>query len=220
MSDKQLFHPGANTIAKSLILVVVILVPLLAIGAAIYVRSDFYNRIRDPLPQPIPFSHQRHVSGNGLDCRYCHTSVEDSAFAGIPPTETCMSCHAQVLAGTSLIEPIEESWENDTPILWNRVNDLPQYAYINHSIHIDKGVGCSTCHGAVGEMRLTWKEHTLQMEWCLECHRNPEKYLRPREEVYNVNYVPPADQLERGLQWKEEYNVDTSQLTSCSTCHR
>jgi hypothetical protein len=218
----QVFHPSTNSIARVSIIVGILLAALVPAGAAIYIRSDFYNRIRDPLPQPVPFSHQRHVAGNGLDCRYCHTSVEDSAFAGIPPTETCMTCHSVVLAGTSLIEPIEESWQTNTPIVWNRVNDLPEYAFINHSIHIKKGVGCVTCHGPVNEMRLTWREHTLQMEWCLNCHRNPEQYLQPREEVFNMNYEKPkrAGQYKDGKQLAEEYHVDTSQLTSCSTCHR
>lgn len=216
----QVFHPSANSIAKASILGGGLLAVVVPILLALFIRSDFYNRVRDPLGQPIPFSHQRHVAANGIDCRYCHTSVEDSAFAGIPPTETCMSCHSQVLADSTLIQPVQVSWQTDTPIEWIRVNDLPDYAYFNHSIHISKGVGCDTCHGPVHEMRLTWKENTLQMEWCLDCHRNPEQYLRPLEEVYNTRYVPPANQLELGQQLVEEYQVNKAQLTNCSICHR
>jgi hypothetical protein len=216
----QVFHPSTNAIARVSIIIGALLAVIVPVAAGVYIRSDFYNRVRDPLPQPIPFSHQRHVAGNGLDCRYCHTSVEDSSFAGIPPTETCMTCHSQVLAGTALIRPIEVSWETDTPILWTRVNDLPQYAFFNHSIHIDRGVGCTTCHGPVDEMRLTWREETLHMEWCLGCHRNPEQYLRPREEVFSVTYEPPADQVALGTKLVEEYNVNKAQLTNCSICHR
>ena len=218
----QVFHPSSNTIVRASIIIGVLAVGLIAVGAALYIRSDFYNYIRDPMAQPVAFSHERHVAGNGLDCRYCHTSVENSAFAGIPSTEVCMACHSQILPDAPMLEPVRESWENDTPIMWTRLNDLPQYAFLDHSVHINRGVGCTTCHGPVNEMRLTWKEHTLHMEWCLDCHRNPAKNLRPREEVFNVYYEPPANQMELGQALVEEYHVDvdTLGLTNCSTCHR
>ena len=216
----QVFHPSTNSLARTSLLVGALLAAIIPALLAVYIRSDFYSRVRDPLSQPIPFSHERHVAGNGMDCRYCHTSVENAAFAGIPATETCMTCHSQVLAGTTLIQNIQTSWDTDKPIVWTRVNDLPDYVFINHSIHISKGVGCDTCHGPVNQMRLTWREHPLQMEWCLDCHRHPEKFLRPREEVFNMNYQAPADQLALGERLVREYNVNTSQITSCSTCHR
>lgn len=224
----QVFHPSTNSIVRWTIILGGVLAPVLLLALGVYVRSDFYNRVRDPLPQPIPFSHERHVAGNGIDCRYCHTSVEETAYAGIPPTETCMSCHSMVLEGSPLIQRIQVAWETDQPILWTKVNDLPDYAYINHSIHIAKGIGCTTCHGPVDEMKLTWREHPLHMQWCIDCHRSPEQYIRPKEEVFNVNYDPavdnekhgyPADQLEAGIKLVEDYQVNTSQLTDCGVCH-
>jgi hypothetical protein len=168
--------------------------------------------------QPIQFSHERHVAGNGIDCRYCHTSVEESGFAGIPPTKTCMNCHSQIFANSPFLEPVRESFRTGRSIEWTRVHDLPDYVYFNHSIHVNKGIGCTTCHGQVDRMPLMWQEQSLQMEWCLDCHRKPERYVRPRDKVFSVDYVPPPDQLELGKRLVAEYHIQ--KLTSCSTCHR
>jgi hypothetical protein len=168
--------------------------------------------------QPVPFSHQHHVGGMGLDCRYCHTSVERSAVAGIPPTKTCMNCHAQIWNDSPTLEPVRESFRSDRSIAWTRVHDLPDFVYFNHSAHVNKGVGCSSCHGRVDRMPLVHQEKSLQMEWCLECHRNPERYLRPKHEVFNPAWEPPVDQLEAGRRLVAEYGVKPR--TSCSTCHR
>ena len=146
----------------------------------------------------MPFSHEHHVRGLGIDCRYCHTSVEKSSFAGIPPTETCMTCHSQIWTDSPMLEPVRTSLRTNTPIRWNRVHDLPDYVYFNHGIHVQKGVGCVSCHGRVDQMPLTWKAEPMTMEWCLSCHRNPEKHLRPREEVFNMDWVPPEDQVDAG----------------------
>ena len=166
----------------------------------------------------MPFSHAHHVGGMGIDCRYCHTSVDKSAFAGIPPTKTCMNCHAQVWTQSPTLEPVRASFRNDTSIEWTRVHDLPEFAYFNHSAHVNKGVGCSTCHGRVDQMPLIWQEKSLQMEWCLECHRQPERFVRPQSEVYNIAYEPPANQLALGRKLVKEYGIKTR--TSCSACHR
>ena len=144
--------------------------------------------------QPIPFSHQHHAAGLGLDCRYCHTSVEESSFAGIPPTKTCMNCHAQIWTNAAMLEPIRFSFSSGESLKWVRVHDLPDFVYFNHSIHIAKGVGCYSCHGQVDQMPLMYPEHTLQMEWCLNCHREPEKFLRPKEQVFNMQYQQPSQQ--------------------------
>jgi hypothetical protein len=168
--------------------------------------------------QPIQFSHERHVAGNGIDCRYCHTSVEESSFAGIPPTKTCMNCHSQIFANSSFLEPLRESFRSGRSIQWTRVHDLPDFAYFDHSIHVHKGIGCTTCHGPVDRMPLIWQNASLQMEWCLECHRAPERFVRPRRDVFRVDYVPPANQLELGERLVAEYEIE--KLTSCSTCHR
>jgi hypothetical protein len=181
-------------------------------------RSPWVTGARVAREQPIQFSHERHVAGNGIDCRYCHTSVEESAFAGIPPTRTCMNCHSQIFATSPFLEPVRESLRTGRSIEWRRVHDLPDFVYFDHSIHVHKGIGCTTCHGQVDRMPLVWQEHSLQMEWCLDCHRNPERYVRPRSAVFRVDYQPPADQLELGRRLVEEYQIQ--KLTSCSVCHR
>jgi hypothetical protein len=174
-----------------------------------------------PVDQPVPFSHKHHVGDDGIDCRYCHTSVETSAFAGIPPLSTCMTCHSQLFPDAPLLAPVRASFAGQRTLAWRRVHDLPDFVYFDHSIHIAKGVGCSTCHGAVDTMPLTWRVASLHMEWCLECHRNPERYLRPKSEVFNMKWRPPSDQLARGSRLRAKYHIhSTTVLTSCSTCHR
>ena len=155
--------------------------------------------------QPIQFSHERHVGGNGIDCRYCHTSVEDSKFAGIPPVKTCMNCHAEVFANSPVPEAGARRFETGRSIEWTRVHDLPDFVHFDHSIHVKKGVGCTTCHGPVDRMPLMWQEQSLQMEWCLDCHRNPERFVRPRNAVFSVSYQPPANQAELGRRLVAEY---------------
>jgi NAD-dependent SIR2 family protein deacetylase len=171
--------------------------------------------------QPVQFSHAHHVGGIGIDCRYCHTSVETSTFAGIPPTQTCMNCHKQIWLDAPMLEPVRASLANNTNLNWIRVHDLPDFVYFNHAIHVKQGVGCATCHGQVDKMPLMYQAESLLMEWCLDCHTAPEKYLRPRDEVFNMAYVAPANQLELGLELKRQYNVSSVEhMTSCSVCHR
>ena len=214
----QIFHRSTNTIARvSIFGAAFIAAGLLGLVDAIN-RSPWVTQARVAREQPIQFSHERHVAGNGLDCRYCHTSVEESSFAGIPPTKTCMNCHSQIFSTSPYLEPVRQSFRSDRPIAWTRVHDLPDFVYFNHGIHVNKGVGCTTCHGQVDRMPLMWQEHSLQMEWCLDCHRNPERYVRPREAVFRVDYAPPANQRELGTRLVAEYHI--RQLTNCSTCHR
>ena len=181
-------------------------------------RSPWLTQANVVREQPIPFSHKHHVAGLGIDCRYCHTSVEDSAFAGIPPTKTCMNCHSQIWVKSPMLEPVRESFRSDRSIEWARVHDLADFAYFNHSIHVKKGIGCSTCHGRVDQMPLTWRTATLHMEWCLECHRAPERFVRPRDKVFDMTWAPGPDQAELGRKLVAEYHIKPS--TSCSTCHR
>ncbi len=181
-------------------------------------RSSYVTEVDVPKVQPVPFSHKHHVSGIGIDCRYCHTSVEDSSFAGIPPTETCMSCHSQIWANSSMLEPVRASFRDNKSLEWIRVNDLPEFVYFNHGIHVKKGVGCATCHGRVDQMPLTWRQQSLYMEWCLDCHRQPEQYVRPRDQVFNMEWMPPANQVEMGRKLVAEYGI--RKLTDCYTCHR
>ena len=215
----QLFPKAANQIAKATIALVVVGAGL---GGALVVgvipRSSAVTRQNEAREQPVPFYHLHHAAGMGIDCRYCHTSVDKSATAGIPPTKTCMNCHSQIFNQSPTLEPVRASWRSDTSIEWVKVHDLPDFVYFNHSAHVNKGVGCTTCHGPVGKMAYVWQEKSLLMEWCLDCHRQPEKYLRPKSEVYSLSYEPPAGQLALGRRLAAEYKVQTS--ASCSTCHR
>ena len=214
----QIFHRSANTIARvSIFGAVFFIAGLLGLFAEVN-RSPWMTGAQVARDQPIQFSHERHVGGNGIDCRYCHTSVEESSFAGIPPTRTCMNCHSQIFANSPFLEPVRESLRSGRSIQWNRVHDLPDFVYFDHSIHVNKGVGCTTCHGQVDRMPLMWQEKSLQMEWCLDCHRAPERYVRPRDAVFRVDYVPPPNQAEIGARLVEEYQIQ--KLTSCSVCHR
>ena len=214
----QIFHRSANTISRVSIFGTVFIVAALLTLLAMVNRSPWVTDARVAREQPIQFSHERHVAGNGIDCRYCHTSVEDSRFAGIPPTKTCMNCHSEIFSNSPYLEPVRASFSSNIPIRWTRVHDLPDFVYFNHSIHVNKGVGCTTCHGQVDRMPLMWQENTLQMEWCLDCHRNPEKFVRPKAAVFSVDYQPPPDQAELGKRLVAEYQIQ--KLTSCSTCHR
>jgi cytochrome c7-like protein len=214
----QIFSRHANSYVKASIVLVLLLVAGIFGAADRLARSPYVTRQDTFREQPIQFSHQHHVGGIGIDCRYCHTSVEKAASAGIPPTKTCMNCHAQIWANSPFLEPVRQSFRTDTPLRWIRVHDLPDFVYFNHSVHVKKGVGCSTCHGRVDRMPLMYQKASLLMEWCLDCHRAPEKYVRPREAVYQMDYEPPPDQLELGTRLVRAYDIKS--LTTCSTCHR
>lgn len=214
----QVFHPSTNTISRLSIYCGVVFIGLISYVLYEVGQSPYYTEQNIPQVQPVPFSHRHHVSQLGIDCRYCHTSVETSSFAGLPSTQTCMTCHSQIWTNAQILAPIRESYETGQSIAWTQVNVLPQFVYFDHSIHIHEGIGCTTCHGNVGDMTITWRATTLQMTWCLDCHRHPEEYVRPRDEVFNVNYKPPKDQLQLGRKLVREYKINS--LTSCETCHR
>jgi hypothetical protein len=216
----QIFHPSTNTVSKLTIFGAVFLIGGLLWLLAELNRSSYVTQANVVRPQPVPFSHKHHVSGLGIDCRYCHTAVEQSAFAGIPSTSTCMNCHSQIWTNSPMLEPVRESYRIGQPLRWNRVHNLAEFVYFNHGIHVNKGVGCATCHGPVDQMPLVSQENSLLMEWCLDCHRNPEQYLRPREEVFNMAWTAPANQSELGMELVRKYNIRTEQLTDCSVCHR
>jgi hypothetical protein len=214
----QIFHRSVNTISKVTIFGAVFAVAaLIGLGEMVN-RSSWITQAGVPREQPIQFSHERHVAGNGIDCRYCHTSVEESSFAGIPPTKTCMNCHAQIFSNSPYLEPVRDSFRTGRSIQWIRVHDLPDFVYFNHSIHVKKGVGCTTCHGPVDRMPLMYQVQSLQMEWCVGCHLEPERYVRPREQVFRADYTTPSNQLELGRRLVAEYQI--RRLTSCDTCHR
>lgn len=215
----QIFHPSTNTISKVSIFVAVLFLATLLWLLAAFQRSAYVTEVGVPRTQPIPFSHKHHVSGIGIDCRYCHTSVEESAFAGIPPTKTCMNCHSQIWADSPMLAAVRESFRTGRSIEWTRVHNMPDFVFFNHSIHVKQGVGCVTCHGRVDAMPLVWREQSLHMEWCLECHREPERFVRPREFVFSMDWKPPIDQIALGRQLVQEFNIQKAQLTDCSICH-
>jgi hypothetical protein len=215
----QIFHPSMNTVARVSIIGGVLLVTVLAVGWYFFVRSPFMTGVNIAVEQPIPFSHQHHVNEIGIECRYCHNSVEDAAFAGLPPTQTCMTCHSQLFTDAEMLAPVRASYATGQPIQWNRLHDLSDFVYFNHSIHVNNGVGCETCHGRVDQMRLTYKAKPMFMEWCIQCHRAPEKYIRPLDEIYTMGYEP-ENQLAMGTQLVKEYGIETGRLDDCSICHR
>ena len=214
----QIFPRSANALARASIYLGLFFVA--GAGLALYqlARSGWVTRQGLVLAQPVPFSHDHHVAQIGIDCRYCHTAVERSSAAGIPPTATCMNCHAQIWTNAPMLEPVRASFRDNKPLRWNKVNDLPDFVYFNHSIHVAKGVACVTCHGRVDKMPLMYQAESLQMEWCLACHRDPVANIRPREEVTNVYWQPPADLAALQRELAVKYNVQSK--TSCSTCHR
>ena len=212
----QIFHRSTNTFSKVSIFGAVFFLGFGLWTVVMLNRSPFVRQTGHALEQPVPFSHQHHVSGLGIDCRYCHTSVELGPFAGIPPTEICMNCHSQIWTEAPMLEPVRASFRTETPLQWARVHRIPGFAHFDHSIHVAKGFGCVSCHGRVDLMPLTWQAKPLTMEWCLECHRAPEQFIRPKDKVFDMAWTP-TDQLVQGRRLVEENGVRS--LISCSTCH-
>ena len=230
----QIFHRSANVISRASIYAGIFTLAFGLWACIQWQRSPYVTYAGVVRPQPVPFSHQHHVGGLGIDCRYCHTSGETSGFAGIPPTKTCMNCHSEIWTSAPLLEPVRESFRTGRSLEWNRVNDLPDFVYFDHSIHINKGVGCNTCHGPVDRMPLMFNYASLQMEWCIQCHRGPEKNLRPRDQVFNMRYQQPTsdlpvvvggksftEQMDLGKYLAQKYHLrSVLDITSCNTCHR
>ena len=217
----QLFPKSSNVLARTSLIGGVLLLAALLWAGLVLTRSSYGTGMGIAVVQPVPFSHQHHVGLLGIDCRYCHTSVERSSFAGIPPTKTCMNCHSQIWVGSQMLEPVRASYRTGESLHWHRVYSLPGFVYFDHSIHVQNGIGCSSCHGRIDQMPFTYQVPTLLMEWCLDCHRAPEKQIRPREEVFNMKYERPKKQAQLGPNLLKLYDIpDTLSLTSCSTCHR
>ena len=230
----QIFHRSTNTISRFTIYGFVFVLAALSWALYIWQGSYWFNRMGEVEEQPVPFSHAHHVGGLGIDCRYCHTSVETSSFAGLPPTKTCMNCHSELWTSAPMLEPVRHSYRTGQSLRWTRVNDLPDFVYFSHDIHLAKGVGCDECHGPVDRMPLMFQARSLQMEWCLDCHREPYKYLRPKSQVFNMRWQRPdsehpvtlagvtyTDQQTLGRTLLKQYEIrSVRDLTSCSTCHR
>jgi hypothetical protein len=215
----QLFDQTADTYLRLALLAVLLFLIGLATVMSTYGEPRYITAVGWAPDQPVPFSHAHHVDGLGIDCRYCHDTVARSSSAGFPPTHTCMSCHSQVWTQADALEPVRQSYERGEPLRWRRVYDLPEFVFFKHNVHVSAGVGCETCHGRIDQMPLTRQATSLQMEWCLECHREPEKFIRPRDDVYTMGWQPPKDREEMGRRLVEEYGIDTEILTNCSICH-
>ena len=216
----QIFRPYADTVVR-VVLLAILLLPLAAIALAYAVMwSPYITGENVTLQQPVPFSHAHHVGKLGLDCRYCHSSVEKSPYAAVPPTHTCMTCHSQLFTNAEMLAPVRRSMASGFPISWSKVNKLPAYVYFDHSVHIANGVGCTTCHGQVETMPLMRAAAPLTMSWCLSCHRDVAAYLRPPSEIFSTSWKPPADQRERGRELMAQYHIHPDHLTDCSVCHR
>ena len=212
----QIFHPSINAFSKATIFGGLIVVAVIAVGWDQLNRSSYLTEADVVRDQPVPFSHKHHVAGLGIDCRYCHTTVETSSFAGIPATEVCMSCHSQIWKDSTMLEPVRESYRTGKPLKWTRVHDLPDFVYFDHSIHISKGVGCESCHGRVDEMPLMRRSETLQMSWCLKCHRHPETAIRDVKEIFRFGQSltrPDAENV-------EAVRSKSKEILDCATCHR
>jgi hypothetical protein len=214
----QIFDRSSNALARMSLVLTGLIVIALGVTLDQLQRSPWVTRQGQRPDQPVPFSHKHHVQGLGLQCQYCHTTVEKSSYAGIPPTRTCMNCHSQIWTNAALLEPVRNSWATGQSLPWTRVHDLPDYVFFNHEIHVNKGVGCETCHGRVDEMPLMYQQNTLQMEWCLDCHRNPAKNLRPTSEIYNMAWAKPSQDHPV---WCEaagsKSGVPTAQSVNCTT---
>jgi hypothetical protein len=216
----QIFNRSTNYLSRISIWGAVFIFSGLGWMGLVLARSSYTTGQGVTIRQPVPFGHEHHVAGLGIDCRYCHTAVETSSAAGIPPTATCINCHKLIWNDSPMLEPVRESFRTNKPIRWNKVHDLPDFAYFDHSIHVAKGVGCVSCHGRVDRMRLTYQASSLQMEWCLACHRDPEPNLRPKDEVFSMTWKA-QNQAELGASLAKENDLrGTFALTNCSTCHR
>jgi hypothetical protein len=214
----QIFHRSTNTLSR-----LSIFGALFVVGGSLWLlavvnRSGYVTQEGVARQQPVQFSHKHHVSELGIDCRYCHTGVERAATAGVPPTSTCMNCHSQIWAQSDFLEPVRASFRTDQSLRWVKVYDLPDFVYFNHAVHVHKGIGCVSCHGRVDRMNQMWQAASLQMEWCLGCHRHPERYVRPREHVFDLAWEPDEDQAVLGPRLVAAYDVHAR--TDCSTCHR
>lgn len=215
-----LFRPAATSIFRACVALAALFIATSAYAIFSYYHSPWWTRVGFAPDQPVLFSHRHHALELRIDCRFCHSSVESSPFAGMPSTQTCLTCHSQLFSNTAMVRKVVTSAETGIPLRWNRVADVPEFVYFDHSIHVAKGVGCTTCHGAVADMALVAKGERMDMRWCIECHRDPAPALRPREEVFSRSWAPPADQREKGAALMTAYVIEPAHLTNCSTCHR
>lgn len=219
MNRPQLFHPRANPLGAVFLAVVAAVVVIAVLAAAMMARSDYATGVGQTREQPVPFSHEHHVGGLGIDCGYCHTSADTSAFAGVPATHTCMTCHSQLWTNAVMLSPVRQSLETEQPVRWQRVHDLADFTYFSHAAHVNNGVGCESCHGRVDRMPLMSQRRPLTMQWCLECHRDPAPRLRPADRITAMGYEPGPD-TPSGESLMRHYGIERAGMTDCTTCHR
>jgi hypothetical protein len=219
----QIFTASADTRLRAGLLLVLALLVGASLFAGGFVNSSYVTLVGWTQHQPVPFSHQHHVGGLGIDCRYCHATVEVSSEAGMPPTHTCMTCHSQLWTGAPVLAPVRQSLATGEPLRWQRVAKVPDYVFFRHSIHIQRGVPCVTCHGRVDEMPLLYRAKAFQMRWCLDCHRNPAPLLRPPEMVTRMDWSAwdkEAEHKDYGRLMMKAYGIDPKRLDFCTVCHR
>lgn len=217
----QLFQPRADALFRFALWSIALGVFALLVTIESLAHSDWMTGRSLIEAQPTEFSHQHHAGELGIDCRYCHTTVETAATAGMPPTYTCMTCHSQIWTGARMLAPVRESLALGIPLRWTRTGRLPEYVYFNHSVHIANGIGCSTCHGDMDHMQMTYQPHAFSMDFCVNCHRHPQQFVRPQNQIFNMEWVPGSNQGTMGKALVKQYHIDTSGLlTDCSTCHR
>ncbi|MCC5806328.1 MAG: cytochrome c3 family protein [Opitutales bacterium] len=213
------FPKSANTLPAKLLIILGVLTVTVVAGVTYYFTPK-YTRVGYMPTQPVAYNHYLHAEQLGIDCRYCHTYVDQSGHANVPDAATCMNCHSYVKSDSPQLEPIRVSYETGEPVEWVRVHAMPDYVFFNHAVHVNRGVSCVDCHGNVNEMEVVWHDKPMSMAWCLDCHRNPEEHIRPLEHVYDLNWTP--ENAEAHAEWAREHvvswNVNPPQ--SCSGCHR
>jgi hypothetical protein len=227
----QVFHRNSNQRSKIAIIVIVLLVLTAFSAANIWYWGPGVSGQDRAVVQPVQFTHEHHVGGLGIDCRYCHFNVERAGFAQVPPTRVCMNCHSQMYTDAQILEPVRESWRSDMPIPWVKVHNLSDFVYFNHSAHVNKGIGCAECHGRVDTMPLMYQASSLHMSWCVQCHMNPDVHVRPKNKITDMAYNHPGNVNDKSIEvagatdqkvsqhdLAKMYNVQSK--TSCSTCHR
>lgn len=215
----NLFPDGSDALLRVGLVCVFLAGAALVLVPTIYVRTPFHTHQLFPVGQPVEFDHRHHVQDDGIDCRYCHNQVERAPMAGLPSASTCMGCHGQIWQQSPMLEPVRRSYFSGMPIPWKLVTDIPGYVYFNHAVHVNKGIGCEECHGRVDQMARVYKAFPMNMEWCLSCHRSPEKHLRPLSEITTMGWKPlPGDARALQAQLAKRYHVE--RLTDCTVCHR
>lgn len=215
----NIFSKRSNQAPLKIIFALLVL-GVTTVAGVTYYFTPKYTRVGYAPKQPVAYSHYLHAEQLGIDCRYCHTYVDRSGHANVPDAGTCMNCHSQVKSDSPLLAPVRESYQTGVPVHWVRIHRVPDYVYFNHAVHVNRGISCVECHGQINQMEVVHHAKPMSMAWCLECHRNPEQFVRPLDQVYNLNWTP--ENASKHADWAREavvnWNINPPQ--SCSGCHR